>query len=124
MRQALSHEWRPHPSEGLGEAKREEAKHQDGEEQEEGSKEEQRRLRLGKLLKGILEGINYIHSVGVMHCDLKPQNVLVNERGDAVLADFETSKHFRADGAALGADNESFTFTRSVVVRSFFFFFQ
>ena len=50
-----------------------------------------------------------------------PFPTLVNEEGDAVLADFETSKHFEAGGAALGADNGSFTFTRSVVVRSFSF---
>uniref|UniRef100_A0A2I3SJL7 Cyclin dependent kinase 17 n=1 Tax=Pan troglodytes TaxID=9598 RepID=A0A2I3SJL7_PANTR len=38
-----------------------------------------------KFLKQILKGINYI---SVLHRDLKPQNLLINEKGELKLADF------------------------------------
>ncbi|KAF9643197.1 kinase-like protein [Thelephora ganbajun] len=37
---------------------------------------------------GLTEGLHYLHSRGVIHGDLKPQNVLVNARGDACISDF------------------------------------
>lgn len=36
----------------------------------------------------ILSAVEYCHSMGVMHRDLKPQNVLVGRDGQLKLADF------------------------------------
>ncbi len=36
----------------------------------------------------ILEAVAYCHSMGVMHRDLKPQNILVSRDGQLKLADF------------------------------------
>ena len=35
----------------------------------------------------ILRGLKYMHSAGVLHRDLKPQNILVNTRLDARICD-------------------------------------
>lgn len=40
----------------------------------------------------LLEGLNYLHSQGVIYADLKPSNVLLNEYGDLKLCDFGLSK--------------------------------
>ena len=40
----------------------------------------------------ILKGINYLHEHGIMHLDLKPLNILVDEHYNCVLADFGLTK--------------------------------
>jgi serine/threonine protein kinase len=40
----------------------------------------------------ILNGIAFLHSKRVLHRDLKPQNILVNHRGEVKLADFGLSR--------------------------------
>ena len=40
----------------------------------------------------LMEGLNYLHSKGVIYADLKPSNVLLNEYGDLKLCDFGFSK--------------------------------
>ncbi len=53
---------------------------------------EDRNARVVKLLRGLLEGLYFLHQAGIVHRDLKGENVLVSEEGRAVLSDFETSK--------------------------------
>ncbi|GKT28939.1 hypothetical protein ADUPG1_014060, partial [Aduncisulcus paluster] len=42
-----------------------------------------------KILKCILHGLSYLHSQDIVHCDLKPQNVIVDSFGNGLLCDFE-----------------------------------
>ncbi|KAG2739579.1 kinase-like protein [Suillus brevipes Sb2] len=44
------------------------------------------------LLFQVVSGLQYLHSKGVIHGDLMPSNVLINENGKAVLADFGLSR--------------------------------
>ncbi|KAJ3337644.1 hypothetical protein HDU93_000722 [Gonapodya sp. JEL0774] len=54
-----------------------------------------RNVRIDKfqLLHDIAAGMYYLHKIrGIVHADLKPQNVLVDDKGSSRVADFGTSK--------------------------------
>jgi serine/threonine protein kinase len=36
--------------------------------------------------------LRQIHEADVLHCDLRPQNLLLNEFGDAAIIDFDQSR--------------------------------
>lgn len=40
----------------------------------------------------ILSGLEYLHSLNIMYRDMKPENILLDEKGNACLADFGISK--------------------------------
>jgi len=82
--------------------------------------------RCARMLRGVLEGLHFLHQMGVIHCDLKPENIFVgppvkqkkkggtqaDEEGGvstvdeyAVIADFETCK------VSIGSDNGHITTT-------------
>jgi protein kinase A/protein kinase X len=42
----------------------------------------------------IFLAINYLHSIGVLYRDLKPENVLINRDGHIKITDFGLSKIF------------------------------
>jgi eukaryotic-like serine/threonine-protein kinase len=47
-----------------------------------------RKRRLLGWLGQVCRALGYVHGEGVLHCDLKPANILVTERGRAILLDF------------------------------------
>ncbi len=53
---------------------------------------------VGRWYDDLREGLAYIHANGVIHRDLKLQNVLVGPDGHAVIADFGVSKIFDPQG--------------------------
>lgn len=48
--------------------------------------------------RGIAEGLAAAHEAGILHRDLKPQNILVNRAGTPKIADFGISKSLAGDG--------------------------
>jgi len=58
--------------------------------------------RAARLLRTIAEAVDYAHRLGVLHLDLKPGNVLIDERGEPLVADFGLARRvdesFSTDG--------------------------
>ena len=55
---------------------------------------------LANLIKPIAEGLERAHRVGVLHRDIKPPNILVNEDGRSVLIDFGSARFESADATS------------------------
>ena len=53
-----------------------------------------------KYLQQVAEGLAKAHDAGVVHRDLKPDNVIVSRDGYAKVLDFGLAKHVEADGPA------------------------
>lgn len=53
-----------------------------------------------RIAEQVASALAYAHAQGVVHCDLKPQNVLLDARGEAKLTDFGVAS---ADAAPVGA---------------------
>ncbi|KAI5115606.1 hypothetical protein M0805_009283, partial [Coniferiporia weirii] len=56
------------------------------------------------LVLGIAEGLEFLHGRDVVHADIKPDNVLVNSSGNAVICDFGSSRAMNATQIALGGN--------------------
>ena len=56
---------------------------------------------IGRWYDDLREGLAYIHANGVVHRDLKLQNVLIGPDGHAVLTDFGISKIFETKGSGV-----------------------
>ncbi|MXP45864.1 protein kinase [Altererythrobacter luteolus] len=48
----------------------------------------------------VLSGLHNVHSKRLVHFDVKPDNILLTDRGEAVLSDFGLAKAMAANGAA------------------------
>ena len=58
-----------------------------------------------KYTREVLEGLIYLHDKGIIHRDIKGQNILVDNHGVCKLADFGASRHMQS---AESAQNMSF----------------
>jgi eukaryotic-like serine/threonine-protein kinase len=61
------------------------------------------RQRLG-LLARVCEAVEYAHSRGVVHCDLKPDNILVQRSGQPKILDFGIARLAALDTGYTGSD--------------------
>jgi serine/threonine protein kinase len=48
----------------------------------------------------VLSGLHNIHSKGLIHFDIKPDNILLSNRGEALLSDFGLARHMNSEGMA------------------------
>lgn len=65
-----------------------------------------------KFIAEVASGLSYLHEMDIVHRDVKPDNVLVNEHGDYVVSDFGLSKKMRstlrrASARNVGEHNDS-----------------
>lgn len=54
----------------------------------------------GAIVSGALRGLHAVHGMGIVHCDVSPQNILLGVDGKARIADFGIARaEHHADGA-------------------------
>ena len=51
-----------------------------------------------RYIRQVAEALDFVHSQRMMHLDVKPANILVDENDNAVLIDFGLSKQYDSDG--------------------------
>jgi serine/threonine protein kinase len=52
-------------------------------------------MEINCCFKQLINGIHYLHSMGVAHRDLKPENLLIDRHGHLKITDFGVSDVFR-----------------------------
>ncbi len=54
------------------------------------------------IFRQLLRAMAFVHSRGLLHCDLKPANILLNRANEPVIADFGQAQRASSTAAALG----------------------
>ena len=55
-----------------------------------------------QVFSDLCKALDYLHTSGVVHCDVKPDNILIDGNGTAKLTDFDVSKDARSRALAVG----------------------
>lgn len=55
-------------------------------------------MLIGHVVKPLCKALHVAHGAKVLHLDIKPENILVGEHGDAVLIDFGVAKQYDGEG--------------------------
>src|SRR5207253_6984781 len=55
-----------------------------------------------RMFRELAESLAYVHGLGAVHCDIKPQNVLLDSRGMPRLTDFGQARGQGPRGSSLG----------------------
>lgn len=50
--------------------------------------------KIFQILLGISKGLEYLHNMGIMHGDIKPENIMLNDKQEPILIDFGLSRNF------------------------------
>jgi serine/threonine-protein kinase len=53
-------------------------------------------------LKAICAALGFTHAHGVIHCDVKPDNILIDQGGDIYLTDFGIARHAESTATTVG----------------------
>lgn len=61
------------------------------------------------LLHDILDGVDYLHHRGILHNDIKPDNILINKLGNARIIDFGLSSSYDSIYTGVIGGSEGFT---------------
>ena len=58
---------------------------------------------ISRILTRLCEALDYAHNVGVLHRDIKPDNVLFDEHGNAMLTDFGLTRMMEGNASLTGS---------------------
>lgn len=56
-------------------------------------------IKVRHYLDQLMNALEYVHSQGLLHLDIKPSNIMIDRDGNAILIDFGASKLYDAEGA-------------------------
>lgn len=74
------------------------------------------KARTGKILEALCQVMGYIHEEGLVHRDIKPDNILVNSASEVKLIDFSlTTKYSKGVGKLLGGKMKLIQGTRTYI---------
>lgn len=59
-----------------------------------------------EIIKGICEGVHHLHQKKIIHMDLKPQNILLDDEMVPKIADFGLSRRLREDQSKIITENK------------------
>lgn len=65
--------------------------------------------RICEIFQGVLSGLSYLHSMDIVHCDIKPANILIAPGRPPLVTDFGYSKHLLRTPNDLGTTDVTFT---------------
>ncbi|KAF5102039.1 hypothetical protein D0Z03_000495 [Geotrichum reessii] len=70
-------------------------------------------------MKQLLEGINYLHQQNYLHRDIKTANILIDNSGNLLIADFGLARHYdeKPPQPGQGAGVAQRSYTSMVVTR-------